>query len=181
MEIADIFSTETENRTLESSFTTDKVDLPKTAESPPKTDREPKTRLQREAERQRQTQQKYIEGIREQSEARRRAGELRKKILIGVRSGENIADLFLTASECISLMTGDNTFYRQIEADIKTIYGDISKDKNVLQIQLKETEKRLKRIEDSIEAEQDIIRKNVLMDSARRHRSKIEEIRDSLL
>jgi len=54
---------------------------------------------------------------------RRKAAQLQAEILKGANAGEDIYNLFLQASEVISLMTDNKPFIKQIKADITAIYG----------------------------------------------------------
>ncbi|NCB44838.1 MAG: hypothetical protein EOM59_19780, partial [Clostridia bacterium] len=52
------------------------------------------------------------------------SGQLLSDIQRGALQGESVYTLFLKAAEAISCMTGNAQFYKQLEADIKTIYGE---------------------------------------------------------
>ena len=70
---------------------------------------EPKPILTARIERERQS----IERYKEISENIRKSERLRADISKGIKNNEPIDDLLLIALECISLMTGDNTWYKQ--------------------------------------------------------------------
>lgn len=59
---------------------------------------------------------------REHQEARKISQTLQWEIMKGVNNGEGIRDLFLKAVKTISLMTGTDVFYTQIERQIKEKY-----------------------------------------------------------
>lgn len=52
------------------------------------------------------------------------SGQLQAEITKGVLQGESVYTLFLKAAKAISCMTGNTLFYKQLEGDIKTIYGE---------------------------------------------------------
>ena len=70
---------------------------------------EPKPILTASIERERQS----IERYNEIGENIKKSERLRAEITKGVRAGTPINDLLLIALECISLMTGDKTWYKQ--------------------------------------------------------------------
>lgn len=77
----------------------------------------------------------------------KRAGSLRAEVLTGMKRGEDPARLLLKAVECISLMTGDTAIYTQAQEDLLTIYGWGLGEPAPLQEELKQAQKRLKRLE----------------------------------
>lgn len=78
------------------------------------------------------------------------SGTLRTEIIKGARAGESITTLFLSAVKCISLMTGDTVFSRQIEDDVRAIYGEGLLEPEPLQLQLHEVEERLGKLQHSL-------------------------------
>lgn len=58
----------------------------------------------------------------EHQEARKQSQTLQWEIMKGINNGEDIKKLFLKAVKTISLMTGTDVFYTQIERQIKEKY-----------------------------------------------------------
>lgn len=58
----------------------------------------------------------------EHQKARKESQTLQWEIMKGVNDGEDIKELFLKAVKTISLMTGTDVFYTQIERQIKGKY-----------------------------------------------------------
>lgn len=58
----------------------------------------------------------------EHQKARKQSQELQWEIMKGVNNGEDIKELFLKAAKTISLITGTDLFYIQIEKQIKEKY-----------------------------------------------------------
>ena len=58
----------------------------------------------------------------EHQEARKKSQTLQWEIMKGVNNGEDIKELFIKAVKTISLMTGTEVFYTQIERQIKEKY-----------------------------------------------------------
>lgn len=71
------------------------------------------------------------------------SGQLQTEILKGVKSGENVYNLFLKAVKAISVMTSNDLFYNQVEADINAIYGEGFHHQIPLQNRINDTKKRL--------------------------------------
>ena len=78
------------------------------------------------AERKLEKQAEYIKGCREvykkYQDARKISQCLQWEIMKGVNNSEDIKELFLKATETISLLTGTKSFYTQIEKQIKEKY-----------------------------------------------------------
>ena len=136
--------------------------------------------LQREADKRRSERERYRQGIAAQQEAIRKSGSLRSQILKGIKGGEDIASLLLKACECISLQTGDEHYYIQASEDIRAIYGHGLGEPQLLEQELQETMKRLELIQAAVEQEQDAKTKQRLLGAARAHRSRIDELKESL-
>lgn len=58
-----------------------------------------------------------------QQQATKESGQSMRAILTGLQRGENIYCLFVTATKCISDITGNQLFTEQAERDIMQIYG----------------------------------------------------------
>lgn len=78
---------------------------------------------------------------------------LRGEILKGVNTGQPIEPLFLKACEIVSKMTGDRSFYSQIEETLIAIYGEGMQATAPLQLKLDAIYKRLDNMEQAIKRE----------------------------
>jgi len=103
-----------ENITLETL--TEKIE----AASPYKSVKE--MMLQRRADKSRDIKDLYLAIVRTEQGNIRKAGDRRKQILKGIQSGADPVDMLLLATETIALMTGDITYYKQAEKDIRREY-----------------------------------------------------------
>ena len=101
---------------------------------------------------------------------------LQTEILKGLKAGEDIYRLFLKAVKAISLMTSSSVFYTQSEQDIKIIYGIGLQEKVPLQIELKEVETRLKRLQEALLREDNTDDKRRVETAIKVHKEKIEKI-----
>ena len=62
------------------------------------------------------------------------ARQLANEITRGIQAGEALESLLLKAIECISLMTGDNSFYEQNKNNLKDIYGINTESASIMEI-----------------------------------------------
>lgn len=125
----------------------------------PLTDQQNPVERQIEGIQREQAQQLYLQAKEEKHERERlrqlysacqqnieRAAGIREGILKGLKSGEEIEKLLLSALECISLMTGDAAFYRQGKADLLAVYGwGLGREKTI-NIDLEEARERLAKL-----------------------------------
>lgn len=109
------------------------------------------------------------------------SGTLQTEILKGLKVGEDIYRLFLKAVKAISLVTSNNVFYTQSEQDIKIIYGIGLQEKVPLQIELKEVEIRLKRLQEALLREDNTDDKGWIETAIKVHKEKIEKISNLMI
>lgn len=76
-----------------------------------------------------------------------KSSQLQTAILKGIEAGEDVYNLFLKAIKAISLMVNDELFYKQVETDLKAIYGIGLINKIPLKEELKQTMDRLKKLQ----------------------------------
>lgn len=138
----------------------------------------PALTLLRQAEQEANERERSLEICRRYQDNIRVAGGLRTDILKGVRAGEDIHTLFLKAVKAISLMTSDTLFNDQIEADIKAIYGYGLGAKAPLQIELEEVRKRLQKLTEAAQREQEHDSKQRIQAAIKRHKSRITELEE---
>ena len=106
--------------------------------------------------------------------------QLQTEILKGIKAGADIYSLFLKATKAIALMTSNNLFYTQTEADIKAIYGRGLKEKPPLQIELKETEERLKKLIEAEQREDQTDSKERIQRAIKAHEAAIESLKNGI-
>jgi len=112
--------------------------------------------LQRKADQNKAEQDRTLEVYKTYQENIKRSGQLQTDILKGIKAGEDIYRLFLKAVEAIGCMTSNKTFYTQIEADIKSIYGVGLQEPAPLMLELEETKERLQRLREAEQREPNI-------------------------
>ena len=109
------------------------------------------------------------------------SGALQAEILKGLKMGEDIYRLFLKAVKAISLMTSNSVFYTQSEQDIKITYAIGLQEKVPLQIELKEVETRLKRLQEALLREDNTDDKRRIETAIKVHKEKIEKISNLMM
>lgn len=108
------------------------------------------------------------------------SAQLQTAILKGIKAGESLYSLFLQAAKAISLMTKDELFYSQIEADTVAVYGAGLLQKDPLQKDLEDARKRLERLQEAEGREQDPDTKQRIQAAITAHKRKVTEL-ESLL
>lgn len=136
--------------------------------------------LQRQADAKKQDIDFTLRICREYQKNRRESSQLQAEILKGARAGEDIYSLFLKACKAVSLMTSTELFYRQIEGDIREIYGQGLLEQHPLQIELQQAKKRLQRLEEAQDRSIDPMPKERIQRAIKAHETKIAYIEDLL-
>ena len=102
--------------------------------------------LQSEADKRRSEIERAQRIIQEHQRNVKDTNRIQTEILKGVKAGESVYTLFLKAIKSISLMTADNLFYSQVEADIAAIYGAGLLEPKPLEMEIEAIEERLARL-----------------------------------
>jgi len=116
---------------------------------------EANTALQRKAETQRANIDRSLEICKEYQANIRKTETLQAEILKGAGAGADIYQLFLKAVEAIALMTSNQPFLRQIEGNIKTVYGKGLLEPAPLKMELGEVEYHLVKLGEALSREDD--------------------------
>lgn len=132
--------------------------------------------LQREADAKKQDLDLSLRICQEYQKNRRESSQLQAEILKGARAGEDIYNLFLKACKAISLMTATELFYRQIEGDIREVYGQGLLEQRPLQIELQQAQKRLQRLKEAQSREPGMMPKERTQRAIKAHETKIAYI-----
>ena len=123
--------------------------------------------LQREVDARQAEKERNLQIYREYQENKRVSGQLKVEILKGLKAGDDINILFLKACEAIGLMTSEKLFIKNVEADLKAVYGIGLLENRPLCIELDETRGRLTKLKAAQEREREV-------DSALRIKAAIE-------
>lgn len=124
--------------------------------------------------------ERSLEVYRTYQENIKKSSQLQTEILKGIRSGEDIATLFLKASKAISLMTGNTVFYSQVEADIVAIYGEGLLQPAILEKELSEVEERLSHLQEALKRELEPDSRSRIEKAIEKHKEKIGNIKQAL-
>ena len=106
-------------------------------------------RLQRDADRELRAERRAAKAYEHYQKNIQTANRIQIEIARDVKRGENAYALFLKAVKAISLMTGDDLFYSQIEASIMEIHGSILLEAP-MEDEIRAVEGRLGRLEESL-------------------------------
>ena len=122
-----ILATIGKNERLETAFSNDGNNSFREPKKPPETQNNAQNDngnaiLQKQADKNKIIKERYINIVREEQGNIRRAKSKRSEFLKGIQAKKEPEDLLLIAAECIAYMTGDLTYFRQAERDIKKNY-----------------------------------------------------------
>lgn len=127
-------------------------------------------------QREREDHRRSLEVYRAYQENIKRSEQLQSEILKGVKAGEDVYSLFLKAAKAISLMTSNSVFYSQIEGDTRSIYGRGLTYKPPLQNELQDTQKRLQRLLEAEQREEDPDSRERIKAAVKVHREHIAKL-----
>ena len=104
-----------------------------------------------------------------------KAGTLRSEILKGLYQGENTAILLLKALEVVSCMTGEDVTYQIAKDTLMTIYGEILRQPDSLEVARAEVQKRLECLENAVQGANGMERERILQ-SIKAHKEKLAQL-----
>ena len=105
-----------------------------------------------------------------------KAGTLQSEILKGIQQGENTAVLLLKALEVISCMTGETVTYQVAKDTLMTVYGEILRQSDSLEVAGAEVQKRLACLENALQGADGKERERILQ-AVKAHREKLEQLK----
>ena len=106
-----------------------------------------------------------------------KAGTLQSEIMKGLHQGENTAILLLKALEAISCMTGETVTYRVAKDTLMTVYGEVLRQLDSLEVARAEVQKRLECLENALQSADTTERERILQ-AVKAHREKLEQLSD---
>lgn len=133
-------------------------------------------KLQRDVDARQAEKERNLQIYREYQENKRRAGHLKVEILKGLKAGEDINTLFLKACEAIGLMTSEKLFIKNVEADLKAIYGLGLLEDKPLHMELEATVGRLKKLKEAYSRENDEGSKRRIQSAIEAHEKRVEQL-----
>lgn len=105
-----------------------------------------------------------------------KAGTLQNEILKGLNQGENIAVLFLKALEIISCMTGENLTCQVAKDTLMTVYGEVLRQPDSLEVARAEVQKRLECLENALQGADGTERERILQ-AIKAHKEKLDKLK----
>ena len=102
-------------------------------------------------------------------------GTLRSEILKGLYQGENTAILLLQALEVISCMTGEDLTYQIAKDTLTTVYGEVFRQPDCLEVARTEVQKRLECLENALQVANGTEREWILQ-AIKAHKEKLDQL-----
>ena len=94
----------------------------------------------------------------------------------GIQQGENTAVLLLKALEVISCMTGENLTYQIAKDTFMTVYGEVLRQPDALEVAGAEVQKRLECLENALHGADGTERERILQ-AIKAHKAKLNKLR----
>ena len=113
-----------------------------------------------------------------QQEHIKKSEQLRAEINKNIQAGEPVYKVLLKAIECISLMTGDKTFYDMNKENLQTIYGILG-ESAAIEIERQEVEQRLTNLKAAYEKEKDPGAKQRIKNAIKAHQEKLKKLEEA--
>ena len=155
--------------------TTDHTNTPKTSKKP--AEGKPETHsLQRKADHRKQQLAVSADVLKEYQANKRLTTSIVAEINHGLQQGEDIYDLFLKAVEGLALTTNDPNLTARSREAIQAVYGVGLKKPRAVEIERQETQKRLKRLTESLEEASDIPDQLRLKRAIQAHQKRLDSL-----
>lgn len=155
------------------------VNHSKTLKTPLEGKIEPHTQaLQRKADNRHKQLEDSARILKEYQKNKRLTNELVTEITKGVQQGADIYDLFLKAIEALALTTNDHDLMARSKEAIQSIYGVGLRKTRALELEREETQKRLKRLIESLEEASDISDQLRLKRAIQAHKKRLEALQE---
>ena len=104
-----------------------------------------------------------------------KAGTLQSEILKGLYQGEGTAVLLLKALEVISCMTGETVTYQVAKDTLMTVYGEVLRQPDSLEVAGAEVRKRLECLENALQGADGTGRERILQ-AIKAHKEKLAQL-----
>ncbi|MBR7085837.1 MAG: hypothetical protein IKI37_11820 [Oscillospiraceae bacterium] len=104
-----------------------------------------------------------------------KAGTLQSEILKGLYQGESTAVLLLKALEVISCMTGETVTYQVAKDTLMTVYGEVLRQPDSLEVARAEVQKRLVCLETALQGADSMERERILQ-AIKAHKEKLAQL-----
>ena len=154
---------------------TDNTNTPKTTRKP--AEGKPETHsLQRKADHRKQQLAVSADVLKEYQANTRLTTSIVAEINHGLQQGQDIYDLFLKAVEGLALTTNDPDLMARSREAVQSVYGVGLKKPRAVEIERQETQKRLKRLTESLEEASDISDQLRLKRAIQAHQKRLDSL-----
>lgn len=154
---------------------TDNTNTPKTTKKPAEGKPEAQS-LQRKADHRKQQLAVSADVLKEYQANKKLTTSIVAEINHGLQQGEDIYDLFLKAVEGLALTTNDPDLMARSKEVIQSVYGVGLREPRALEIEKQETQKRLKRLIESLEEAGDISDQLRLKRAIQAHQKRLDSL-----
>ena len=140
---------------------------------------EPHTQaLQRKADNRHKQLEDSARILKEYQHNKRLTNELVAELTKGLQQGIDIYDLFLKAVKALALTTNDPDLIARSKEAIQSIYGIGLKETRALELEKEDTQKRLKRLIESLKEASDISDQLRLKRAIQAHKKRLEALQE---
>ncbi|MGV3089504.1 hypothetical protein ACEE80_10285 [Streptococcus suis] len=159
----------------DTSITTDYSELPRAPKKPAESKPEAQS-LQRKADHRKQQLAISADVLKEYQVNKRLTTSIVADINHGLQQGQDIYDLFLKAVEGLALTTNDPDLMTRSKEAIQSVYGVGLRKPRAVEIEKQETQKRLKRLIESLEEASDISDQLRLKRAIQAHQKRLDSL-----
>lgn len=139
------------------------------------------SRLRRKKEQYEADHKRSIAVYHAYQENNKRSTLLQSEIRKGVRTGEDIYNLFLKAVEAVSLMTDNPLLYEQVRDDVIAIHGEALLQETPLKWELDAVQERLERLQGALDQQEDPEGKRSIQAAINAHRAEEKRLQEMLI
>ena len=134
--------------------------------------------LQRKADNRHKQLEDSARILKEYQHNKRLTNELVAEITKGLQQGIDIYDLFFKAVEALALTTNNHDLTARSKETIQSVYGVGLRKTRALELEREETQKRLKRLIESLEESSDISDQLRLKRAIQAHKKRLEALQE---
>ena len=154
---------------------TDHTNTPKTTKKPAEGKLEAQS-LQRKADHRKQQLAISADVLKEYQTNKKLTTRIVAEINHGLQQGQDIYDLFLKAVEGLALTTNDPDLMARSREAVQSVYGVGLRKPRAVEIEKQETQKRLKRLTESLEEASDISDQLRLKRAIQAHQKRLDSL-----
>lgn len=142
----------------------------------PKEKQKVSAKLQQQSDFKRANLEDSAKILKEYQENKRVSNQLTTDLIKGTQQGKDIYGMFLKAIDVISKLTNDAELLKQVESNIKTVYGIGLGEKQALEIEIKAVNERIARLETAYSTSDSLTDKQRLKRALESHREHLKTL-----